>query len=62
MFSLLFLRPEGTPYIQGVKLQFTPVLPVAMALVICMFPRTVTEALPLQYAWLSITGKTNVIG
>ncbi|XP_073241214.1 uncharacterized protein [Porites lutea] len=56
VFSLLFLRPEGTPYIQGVKLQFTPALPVAMALAICMFPRTVTEALPVQFTWLSVIG------
>jgi len=53
---LLFLRPEGTPYIRGIRLQFTPALPAAVALVLCMYPRTVSEALPTQIAWLSILG------
>lgn len=53
---LLCLRPEGTPYILGSKVQFTPSLPVALALVLCMYPRTVTEALPTQMTWLSSLG------
>lgn len=57
---LLFLRPEGTPYIRGIRLQFTPALPAAVALVLCMYPRTVSEASPTQIAWLSILGKVKL--
>ncbi|KAL9984102.1 hypothetical protein ACROYT_G006361 [Oculina patagonica] len=53
---LLFLRPEGTPYIRGIRLQFPPALPAAVALALCMYPRTVTEALPAQITWLSVVG------
>ena len=53
---LLFLRPEGTPYIQGVRLQFTPALPAAVTLAVCMYSRTVSEALPTQHTWLSVAG------
>ncbi|KAJ7392323.1 hypothetical protein OS493_011980 [Desmophyllum pertusum] len=53
---LLFLRPEGTPYIRGIRLQFSPSLPAAVALALCMYSRTVTEALPTQLTWLSVAG------
>jgi len=53
---LLFLRPEGSPYIHGVRLQFVPALPAAITLAMCMYSRTVTEALPTQLTWLSVSG------
>ncbi|XP_022791955.1 uncharacterized protein LOC111331163 isoform X1 [Stylophora pistillata] len=53
---LLFLRPEGLPYIRGVRIQFTPTLPATVALALCMYSRTVTEALPTQLSFLSVTG------
>lgn len=53
---LLFLSPEGTPYIQGVRLRFPPALPATVALAVCMSSRTVTEALPTQHTWFSVTG------
>lgn len=49
---LLFLRPEGTPYLRGVRIQYKPTLPAAVALALCMYPRTVTEALPSTATWL----------
>ena len=54
---LLFLRPEGTPYIRGIRFQFTTALPAVVALALCMYPKTVTEALPTQITWLYSFGK-----
>lgn len=54
---LLFLRPEGTPYIRGVRIQYKPTLPAAVALALCMYPRTVTEALPTTATWPWTLGK-----
>lgn len=54
---LLFLRPEGTPYMRGVRIQYKPTLPAAVALALCMYPRTVTEALPTTATWPWTLGK-----
>lgn len=56
ILSLLFLRPEGIPYIRGARFQYSPALPAAVALALCMYPRTVINALPIQSSWLSILG------
>lgn len=53
---LLFLRPEGLPYLRGIRVRFTPTLPATVALALCMYSRTVTEALPTQLSFFSVTG------